>query len=188
VLDKKKSLDLGDDTEFRIDNLIPNISAAVRLTCVLHKYKADKNEIEDLCQQILLLLLEDNNRRLRSFNNEKASINTWLKTVIFHYLSRQMLKEPVTKGIEDREINLISDLPSQEQILIYQERAQKMKVIVNKLANRERELYKFLCRDDLSVAEIAKQMSIKTDSVYRRKHALIRKLQSLLQTTDLNNS
>jgi len=51
---------------------------------------------------------------------------------------------------------------------------------VSHLTAREQQLFQVLCRDDLTSADVAKQMGIKVESVRRRKHALIKKLRGLV--------
>jgi RNA polymerase sigma factor (sigma-70 family) len=166
------------ENELVIERLMPNIYAAVRFACLLKQNRADKNEIDDLCQQVALLLIEDDYRRLRTFDSTRASLDTWLKTVVLHYVNRRIKARRPLESLAEIDIKFV-DL-SQEERLIEEERGKSLLAVIAKLTVRERQLFECLSEDDLSTDEIAIQMGIKTASVYRIKHKLIHKIQTLL--------
>ncbi len=78
------SLSATSKPELLLAALLPDIRDAVSRAC--YHYSSDPSEIEDICHQMIILLMEDNYRRLRSFHLE-SSIKTWLTAVALHYVS-----------------------------------------------------------------------------------------------------
>lgn len=72
--------------------------------------------------------------------------------------------------------------PTQVDRLIALKRRGSLGCAVPKLTARERQLFQLLCRDEVTAAEVAKEMGIKVESVHRRKHALIKKLQEIIDS------
>jgi len=84
-------------------------------------------------------------------------------------------------SLEDLPKASLSVQPEQENTLIAEEETKRLSMAVNKLTDRERKLFKLLCRDGLSAAEIAKEMGIKLESVYSRRFALIVKVRRMIR-------
>jgi RNA polymerase sigma factor (sigma-70 family) len=168
------------DPERRIETLLRDIQDAVSRAC--YHYSADRSEIGDVCHQMIILLMEDDYRRLRSFRLE-ASVNTWLTAIALHYVSNYASRQKKAISLDEISPEAFVCAPAQEAELISEERRCELNVAVAELTAREQQLFELLSRDNLTSAEIATQMGIKVDSVRRRKHALIRKLRGIINSS-----
>jgi RNA polymerase sigma factor (sigma-70 family) len=79
--------------------ILPEIRNSVRLACSIHRYTAGKAELDDLCQEIAFLLIENEYRRLRSFDH-KSSLKTWLRKVVMHYVFHYLQRHRVEVSLE----------------------------------------------------------------------------------------
>lgn len=170
----------GEHLKLLIESLIPEIRGAVRLCCSLHKHRVIAEEIDDLFSEIVILLMEQDYRRLRSFNDQRSSLRTWLKAVVTHHIFHHLRKRKIELSLDDVPIeSTVYEIDHSDQLW----RKQQMKLIEaakEKLTTREQEMLALFFRDDAGAIDIAEQLGIKVDSVYRRKHALIKKLQGFL--------
>ena len=162
-----------------LEALRPDIIQAVSAAC-LH-YDVDQSEIEDLCNEVILLLIESDYHGLRSFH-EESSAKTWLTAIALHYVSSHVSRQRKEKSLDEISADLFVFNASQENELISKERKGELREAVSQLTAREQQLFELLCRDELTLADIASQMEIKVDSVYRRKHALIKKLRGTVNS------
>jgi len=169
------------DLERTIVELLPEIPKAARLACKSCWNRADRGETEDLCQQVVLLLIEADYRRLRSFDQRKSSLTTWLKAVIRHQARRHLRKQERLKQAEEVWVEHYSGQSLIETQALLEYRRLVVEVINHKLTAREKQFYEFLCRDDLPDPTIAELMKINPASVRRRRYALIRKIQRLVK-------
>ena len=128
---------------------------------------------------MIILLMEDDYRRLRSFRLE-SSIKTWLTAVALHYVSNYVGRQKKAMSLDTPEA--FAWAPTQEAELISEERRYELTAAVTQLTAREQQLFELLCRDDLTSADIASQMGIKVESVHRGKHLLIKKLRGLINS------
>jgi len=168
------------DPERRIETLFPDIQDAVTRAC--YHYSVDRSEIGDVCHQMIILLMEDDYRRLRSFRLE-ASVNTWLTAIALHYVSNYASRQKKAISLDEISPEAFVCAPAQEAEFISEERRCELNAAVAQLTAREQQLFALLSRDNLSSAEVATQMGIKVDSVRRCKHALIRKLRGIIDSS-----
>lgn len=66
----------------------------VRQVCQRFHRHPNPDKIEDYCDEILLLLLADDDRYLKTFDPAKASLKTWLTAVTEHELGYKFKHEP----------------------------------------------------------------------------------------------
>lgn len=158
--------------------LLPDIVEAIRKAC--RHYSVDPSEVEAFYHEIILLLIEDDYRRLQSFR-WKSSRQTWLTAIARHYVSRRISQEKKAMSLDEASADCIACNPIQERELISKEREGNAREAISRLTAREQQLFALLCRDDLTSDEIAKKMGIKLDSLYRRKHSLVKKLRKALK-------
>lgn len=164
-----------------ICNLLPEIRKTVSLACTSYRHKVRRDEIEDLCQQTVLLLMQADYRCLRSFDYKKASLKTWLRSVVKHHISRYMRRQERLQNAEEIWVESIGYQSALKLELLVEERQKALHQFVGKLTRREKRLYELLCRDDLTDADIAGIMSISSASVRRRRYDLIRKIKTLIK-------
>ena len=174
---------LSQEFNGMIEDVLPTLDRLVQLACFAYRQQADRTQIQEFSQEIVLLLIENDYHRLRSFRRA-ASLKTWLKNVVFHHISHQLKKQQRRTEILDQPTSTGMDLSvDQEARLIWEEEQQQLHSILPTLTNREQALFELLCRDDLDMEAIAENLGVKIDSIYRGKHALIKKLRSRLGQT-----
>ena len=173
----KARVSLTINPEYSIEALLPQIRDAVHTAC--HRHPGTQCEVEDFKQQVVLLLMEDDYRRLRSFSM-RSSIKTWLTAVALNQVSNYMRRQKRAISLAKSAAEGFVCQPTQEKVLLYEDRRRRLREVVSQLTAREQELFELLCQDGLACADVAMRMGIKADSVRRRKHALIKKLQELL--------
>jgi RNA polymerase sigma factor (sigma-70 family) len=161
------------DPKSFLETSLPDIVAGVRSVC--HLYHIENDLIDDMCQQIALLLIEDDYRRLRSFDHQKACFKTWLITVVKNHVLNELRKKQITE-LPEWDGGQTSVYPTQEMKIISRELQDGLRATIGRLSKRDQELAQLAFEEDLSAPEIASLMGIKIESVYRRKHAIAKRL------------
>jgi RNA polymerase sigma factor (sigma-70 family) len=155
------------------------VPVAVRGACLRHHYPAGRDELADLCQQLTLLLIEQDCRRLCLFDRQQASFLTWLQAVAMNYVGSHLQRQQRPESLEALDPEALICPPTQEEEVMAEERRQWLRAASGKLTSHERQFLMLCCEFELSAAAIAGLMKIKVESVHRRKHALIEKLRRL---------
>jgi RNA polymerase sigma factor (sigma-70 family) len=163
-----------------LKSLVPDILIAVHTTLSGLHHRSANDEVGDLCQQIIVLLMDNDFRRLRSFDY-RSSRRTWLTAVVRNHVINHLRRQKPTVSLNDLRADAASYQAMQDQRLIAQEQRESLRAASTKLTKRELELFELCYVADLSTGEIAEKMGIKPQSVRRRKHALVKKLQGLLE-------
>lgn len=158
------------------DALIEN---ALRFAFLRKHHPPSIEDIERLKQRLRFHLLEDDYRRLRSYD-QRAELVTWLQAVANRYVSRFLRDLARSKNLEDAPQELFTQRSTQEESLLTNEREKLLKEALCQLTPRERKLFESLRNGD-NPEQVARELKIKVSSVYRRKHALIKKLHRLAE-------
>lgn len=159
-----------------VNALLNGIVNAVRQAFHFYLYRAKPEEIEDNCQQIILLLIDDDYRRLCSYDSDKSSFQTWLKTVVRNHINNYIQRQKKMWSLDDLSPDSLVSQPCQDEMLILESEKQILREVINQLTSREQELLEFFFKERLTVEEVAIRMGMKVNSVYRRKHAVIQKI------------
>jgi RNA polymerase sigma factor (sigma-70 family) len=159
--------------------LLPEITVAVRHTYLNLGYYADPATIEDTAQQITLLLLNHDNRALRTYDR-RALPKTWLTAVVRNYVKRDLRHRSDYVSLEGVPEHSLSYSSNQDSIIAVREQRRLLEEAISKLTHRERELFCLFCDDSMSTHEIAVILGIQLASVYRYKFDLIKKLRILI--------
>lgn len=162
------------------ETLVSDIRSATRHAFLLYRHRASSSEIEDVCHDIILLLMDDDYRRLRSFDSEKSSMRHWLSIVVTRHVINCLHRHKGTESLDEISSDSMAYEPPQEVAAIWLDRQERLRAAIAKLTVRERQLLDNLFKNGDNVAEIATSMGVKMNSVYRRKHAIIKKLRKLL--------
>lgn len=170
------ALDLGRIVE----DLLPDIRIIVCASLCHFSHKSPNYEIDDLCQQIVVLLMDDDFRRLRSFDHA-SSHKTWLTAVVRNHVINHLRRQKTMISFDDLGPAAIRCPPLQDKQLIALELTNSVREALSKLTKREAKLFELCYLFGLSTVEIADGMGIKPQSVRRRKHAVTKKLRRLLQ-------
>jgi RNA polymerase sigma factor (sigma-70 family) len=166
-----------------IEQLIAKVPKAVRYACRFYGYQANWDEVADFSQDILVTLFNDDGRVLKSFAN-RSSIETWLYTIVRRalgpYLLRRRWEKENLNDVDDLSPEALRYEANQEERLIDEDERKTLYAIISKLPNRKRQLME-LDLQELKSREIAKEMAIKVESVYRQKSALLKEVQRLIE-------
>jgi RNA polymerase sigma factor (sigma-70 family) len=161
-----------------VTNSRPQIVNAVRIACRKYKYHATPEEMEDFIEQIIVLLLEDDCRRVRTHDPSKSSFKTWLQHVANHYVSRQLQKNHVAESLEDYLLTL-SYAPKQEKELLRKEQRAILEDAIDKLSLHDQRIARLKLRE-VPDEEIAKELNIKAVSVGREWRGIKTKLMGIM--------
>lgn len=146
----------------------------MRYACRYYGYQANRDEVEDLVQDILVKLFKDDGRVLQSFAN-RSLIDTWLYTVVRRelrtYLLRRLWEKENMSNVDDLSSENLRYEANQEERLIEEGKRKTLRAIINILPDRKHRLV-VLSLQELKPEEIAKEMGIKieywdTDTVPR---------------------
>jgi RNA polymerase sigma factor (sigma-70 family) len=171
------------DAKQLVLGLSPKVPKAVRYACRFYGHDPNWAEVEDLSQNVLVKLIDDDCRRLRSFANF-SSIETWLYTVVRrdvrpYVLRRRWEKENVIY-VNDQLSNVLSYQPAQDKTLIDGDKRRTLQAIISSLSKRKRLLIELELKE-LKPREIAKEMGIKVNSFYSEKSALIKEIRETIK-------
>lgn len=170
-------LELNPDSLFH--QAMPLLDGVARAACIRCQHYPANEDIKRFSQRLIVLLLEDDCRRLRSFE-QRSSFHTWLQTLATHYVSRFLQRERRQISLSELPTDSSPHDPIQDEEIWEMEKVKLLDKVTKRLTKRERQLLALLRQDGLTSAEIAQKMGIKTESVYRAKNELITKLQRLL--------
>ena len=153
----------------------PLTAKAVRVACRKYKHRATPEEIEDFTEDFIELLLEDDCRRLRTHDPDKASFKTWLQHVVNHHVSRQLQKDHPAEPLEESLLNKLSYAPKQDKELLRKERRAILYAEIDNLSLHDQRIARLKLRE-VSDEEIARELNIKPASVGREWRVIKTKL------------
>jgi len=159
-----------------IQDSVPLIRQSTVLAFKYYNYATNEDEISDICQQIILRLIEDHYRRLRLFDSSKASLPTWLKSVARHHISNYILRKRKTLSLDDLPFDSVSCPPNQEESIILRDRDERLEAILGKLCTRDQQLIRLLCLEGRPAVDVARIMRMKVGAVYWHKHHILKRL------------
>ena len=140
-----------------------------------------KIEVADLVDEFFLFLLEDNWKRLRSFDPDKASLNTWISTVSFRFFRDYKRSKIDLNGlitISDQWETFRGDwMESVEAGLAMDIRA----AIDGIKSERDRKIAEKLFVEDKEYEAVAKDFGLTVDYVYTVKNRIVKQLRGSLK-------
>ena len=157
-----------------------NISDAVRWAYARYQHPMRPDELDDLSQQILLLLLEDDCRRLGSFRCH-SSFKTWLQAVVNHYVSNYLRRRKQNENLDEVDPDSLSYLPSQDEEVDAAEKQKLLLKAIGKLNEQELLLYQLYFVYELEASRIAASLKTEVRDIYKRKQTLVLKLGRLVR-------
>ena len=163
--------------------LIQDTILIIRQTAVrafkYYNYSVDEDEVSDICQQIMLLLIEDHHRRLRLFDSRKSCLQTWLNSVVRHHISNYIRRQRKTLSLDELPPGSVTCPPTQEDFIILKDRNRRLEANLGKLSKRDQRIIQLIYIEGLSAMEVASEMRIKVGLVYWLKHRIIKRLRDL---------
>lgn len=148
-----------------------------------HIYKLfnGKVEVSDLVDEFFMFLLEDDWRRLRSFDPEKSSLNTWISTVSFRFFRDYKRSKIDLNGlitISDKWETFRGDWMENVEAGLKVDIDQAIEGIKN---DRDREIAKLLLIEDKEYEVVAEEFKLTIDYVYTVKNRIVKQLRSSLK-------
>jgi RNA polymerase sigma factor (sigma-70 family) len=167
-----------------LEDIFVIVLNVVRKACHTLGHYPEKMELDDLGQRIMLLLMKNDCKTLRSFNHE-SSQETWLFAITRRYIAKHLREQKNFVSLETLPVDSFITQPDQEKGLISEERMKRLLKAICKLTNRERELF-HLWYQGIQPTEIAQSMRISKESVYKMRSELVKKLRGLLEEEGKN--
>ncbi len=153
----------------------PVINQAVIVACRKYLPHADPATIEDLIGRVIVHLLEDNCRRLQSFEN-RSQLKTWLyrmaKNVVINHASRQK----ISKNLDDLTMEVLAVLPCQEELVYLHEEQKIISHALQSMSEKDKKLWALLCNEDLDDHQRATVLGIVYPQFRKHNYNLINKL------------
>ena len=148
-----------------------------------HVYKIFPYEqsVQELVHEFFLHMAEHDWQRLRSFNPEKAQLNTWVSVVSFRFFLNYKKSKIDSNGL----VTICEQWD--DKILKYKQEAQeqvKMDVTkaIDELKNdTEREVARQLLLDGMEIQEVAEQHNLSVDYAYTVKSRALARLRKSLK-------
>lgn len=140
-----------------------------------------KVEVSDLVDEFFLFLLEDNWKRLKSFDPSKASLNTWISSVSFRFFRDYKRSKIDLNGlitISDKWETFRGDwMESVEAGL-----ALDIKRAIDEIkSDRDRKIANRLFVEDKEYEDVAKEFGLTVDYVYTVKNRIVKQLRGSLK-------
>lgn len=123
-------------------------------------------------------------RRLHTYQSERSAPQTWLfqiaRSAVTDYL-RQLQRTRHLHVSIDHIHDLVSDLPSPEEQLLYEERVRRLLNAVAGLRPADREVLELRYGGELTLRELAEVLGITESAAAVRAHRALRRLQDRLK-------
>ena len=148
-----------------------------------HIYKLfnGKVEVSDLVDEFFMFLLEDDWRRLRSFDPDKASLSTWISTVSFRFFRVYKRSKIDMNGlitISDQWETFRGDWMESVEAGLKMDINQAIDGIKS---DRDREIARRLFIDDKEYEVVAEEFGLTVDYVYTIKNRIVKQLRTSLK-------
>ena len=170
-----------DCMERLLDILITHIPDAVRYACKVYRYNVAHYEVDDICHDIIILLIEGDCRRLRTFK-EQSSIKTWIYTVARHHVRLRLQRDRriVSVSFEDITSGLLISSSDPETSIISTEKRKALFHAIAELSKRSQEIFR-LSMEGLSDSEISLLVGIRGDAVRKSRYELVNRLKRFIE-------
>jgi RNA polymerase sigma factor (sigma-70 family) len=169
-----------DNLELFAETLLSSVANAVRRASVRYRNPICLEEFDDLSQEIVLRLLEDDCRRLKSFKGQ-ALFETWLQIVANRHISNYLQRRKQTEPLDEVNPDSLTYLPSQDEEIAAAEEQELLLKAFRKLNERELLLYQLCFVYELAPSKIAASFRTEMLVIYKRKQTLALKLGRLVR-------
>lgn len=149
-----------------------------------HVYKLFpyKEDVRDLVDEFFLYLYEDDWRRLRTFDDSKASLSTWMSVTSFRFFKNYKHSKIDSNGlisISDKWETFVGDWVQSSDAGLLMDINQAIDSISNE---RDREIARLLFMEDKVFQVVADRFDLSVDYVYTVKNRLVRQLKTRLNS------
>lgn len=155
-------------------SLMPVIRDVVMACLYAKSRRANASDVDDLCQQTALHLIENDYARLLSYDAAKSVPRTWLRTVV-----RNLLAERFRRAGHADETSIEANrngVHSPEDALLKAEEEKLFEAAFVRLGSRDRDFVDALRQFGSQLAPVCDYLGISRRDVYQRKRQLVAKL------------
>jgi len=169
----------NDDVEKLFYDILPHIPKVVSQVCANLNRHPSQVELDGYAQRIVVLLIDDDFKVLRSFDY-RSEPETWLYRIVWRRISHWLGERKRMVSLEVLPPDIFITQPNQEERIIAKERVSVLLGAVGKLTEHDQKLFRLICRG-LKTEEIAKEMGLKKRSVSRERNTMIKRLQKIIK-------
>ncbi len=116
---------------------------------------------------------------LRSFRQE-ASLRTYLLKIAYHEVVDFLQERKKSVPLEDLPLEMIEQLPQQEEHFLHDEQVQLLEEAVKQLSVEDQELYGLVYREELPIEELSQRLGANTLNIWQRISRLRKRLKALI--------
>lgn len=138
-------------------------------------------DVQALVHEFFLYLVEDDWRRLRSFNSEKAQLNTWISVVSFRFFMNFKKRKIDSNGLVTIYEQWDDKIMQYKQECHDQVRMDVRKAVEQLKNETEREVARGLLLDGVEIKEVAKIHRLSVDYAYTVKSRAMAHLRKILK-------
>jgi len=138
-------------------------------------------EAEDICQEICIHLMESDYRRLRLYDPRKASIETWLRSVVRNKIRENVRSAFVIATNSAIRCEYISKSP--EDVFMKNERERLLNSAIKRLNKSDLAFLEVLKNSKFNIRELARITGINSSVAYVRKCRLVARIKKSLMPT-----
>jgi RNA polymerase sigma factor (sigma-70 family) len=165
-----------------LEQLLPDVYEAVQWACLRYRGRVLKDELDDFSQQVILKLIEDDCRRLRSFNYN-FSLKTWLQAVVSHHIYKYLYWQKQAESLDEVDQVALLYAPTQDQDVYVTEKRKILSRALGELSEQEWMFYQLWFVFELPPSDIATYFGTEVKVIYKRKQTLVLKLARIVQTS-----
>ena len=163
------------------------LEVSIGRTLQVHGAVSTKDHVEDLKGDLVLALVRDDFRKLRTYSG-RCRLGAWLKVVASNHVVDALRRRRPTVSFSDdtrqsRHLleTLADDGPCPHQTLIDHREADFIRTVSDRLTVEERRLFTLFVEEGRSFEEIAVALETTMGAVYARKNRLRKRLMRLVE-------
>ena len=138
-------------------------------------------DVQALVHEFFLYLVADDWRRLRSFNSEKAQLNTWVSVVSFRFFMNFKKRKIDSNGLVAIYEQWDDKIMQYKQECHDQVRMDVRKAVERLKNDTERDVARKLLFDGVEIQEVAKMHQLSVDYAYTVKSRAMAHLRKMLK-------
>ena len=137
------------------------------------------SDVGDICNDLVVALMENDGARLGKYDPEKGSLRTWLRVVAVNNAKNSVRKSTAATNIDEVPQACLTVSPLQETHLMHRERIMAYMAAFEQLDPEEKHHIRMFY--ELSAQQISERLGIRPSAVRQRKCRLGQKLRRLIR-------
>jgi RNA polymerase sigma factor (sigma-70 family) len=150
-----------------LEQLLPDVYEAVRWACLRYGGYVCRDELDDFLQQIILMLIEDDCRRLHSFKRH-SSLKTWLQRVVDNHIYSCHYRRRQDENPDEVDQGALVYSPPPDRDIYAAEQRNLLSRALDKLSDQERLLYQLCFVFEQDARKVATVFKVNVKNVYKR--------------------